>query len=52
MYLPESFECLHDQYLADTNNIAKISMDRLLSHLKTKHQLTSCLGQALLENAS
>ena len=36
----------------DTTNIAKIFQAKLLSHQKIKHQLTSYLGQALLDDAS
>ena len=41
-----------EYHITDTFNIAKISQAKLLSHPKTKHQLTSYLGQALLDDAS
>ena len=41
-----------EYHIADTTIIAKISQAKLLSHPKTKHQLTSYLGQALLDDAS
>ena len=41
-----------EYHITDTTNIAKISQAKLLSHPKTKHQLTSYLGQALLDDAS
>ena len=41
-----------EYHITETTNIAKISQAKLLSHPKTKHQLTSYLGQALLDDAS
>ena len=41
-----------EYHITDTTNIAKISQAKLLSHPKTKHQLSSYLGQALLDDAS
>ena len=38
-----------ENHITDTTNIAKISVARLLSHPKTKHQLTSYLIQAFWE---
>ena len=41
-----------EYHITDTTKIAKISQAKLLSHPKTKHQLTSYLGQVLLDDAS
>ena len=41
-----------EYHITDTTNIAKISQAKLLSHPKIKHQLTSYLGQASLDDAS
>ena len=41
-----------EYHITDTSNIAKISQAKLLPHPKTKHQFTSYLGQALLDDAS
>ena len=41
-----------EYHITNTTNVAKISQAKLLSHPKTKRQLTSYLGQALLDDAS